>query len=77
VQLYYSAPQGELGKPARELGAFAKTEELAPGQSQVLTLTISKYALSSYDDLGKVAEAAYVLEKGVYRFMLGENSMKV
>lgn len=77
VQLYYSAPQGALGKPARELGAFAKTKELKPGESQVLTLSVSKYLMSSYDDLGKIAEAAYVLEKGVYKFMLGADSMNV
>ena len=77
VQLYYSAPQGLLGKPVRELGAFGKTELLQPGKSQVLTLSISKYAISSFDDLGKVAEAAYVLEKGVYYFMLGEDSLRV
>ncbi len=77
VQLYYSAPQGALGKPARELGAFAKTKELNPGESQVLTLSVSKYLMSSYDDLGKIAEAAYVLEKGVYKFMLGADSMNV
>ena len=73
VQLYYSAPNGKLGKAARSLGAFEKTKLLAPGESQELTLTVSKYNISSYDDLGKVQDAAYVLEAGEYGFYIGEN----
>ena len=75
VQLYYSAPQGKLGKP--ELGAFAKSKCLQPGESQILTLSVSKYQMSSYDDLGKVKEASYVLEAGEYRFCLGNDSLDV
>lgn len=77
VQLYYSAPQGKLLKPAVELGAFAKTKLLSPGESQELVLSISKYTLSSFDDLGKVKEAAYVLEKGKYSFTLGADSLNM
>lgn len=40
VQVYVQAPQGKLGKPARELKAFAKTKELAPGEKQEMTLHI-------------------------------------
>lgn len=71
VQLYYSAPQGLLKKPARELGAFAKTRLLAAGESQILTLSFAKADMASYDDLGKIAKSAYVLEKGVYEFFVG------
>ncbi|SEA82795.1 beta-glucosidase [Pseudobutyrivibrio sp. ACV-2] len=77
VQLYYSAPQGKLGKPAVELGDFAKTKVLEPEESQVLTLSIGKYIMSSYDDLGKLKDAAYVLEKGEYKFCLGDNSLDI
>ncbi|WP_026506945.1 glycoside hydrolase family 3 protein [Butyrivibrio sp. MC2013] len=75
VQLYYSAPAGVLGKPAAELGDFAKTKELQPGESQVLTLSVSRYLMSSYDDLGKIADASYVLEKGRYDFYLAKDSL--
>ena len=71
VQLYYSAPQGLLKKPAKELGAFKKTRLLQPGESHTMVLTVTKEAMASYDDLGKVAKSAYVLEKGAYAFYIG------
>ena len=77
VQLYYSAPQGKLGKPVRELGDFAKTKCLNPDESQILILSVSKYQMSSFDDLGKIKEACYVLEKGDYNFCLGKDAMNV
>lgn len=73
VQLYYEAPQGLLKKAARELVAFAKTGELKPGESETLTLTVDAAAMKSYDDVGKICEAAWVLEKGVYNFYIGDN----
>ncbi len=71
VQLYYSAPQGKLGKPARELAAYKKTSLLAPGESETVALTFSVNDMASFDDLGKVQKSAYVLEKGNYEFYLG------
>ena len=71
VQVYYSAPQGKLGKPARELAAFQKTRLLQPGETQTIVLRIDINNMASYDDLGKVARSAYVLEKGEYRFYVG------
>ncbi|MCR5671320.1 MAG: glycoside hydrolase family 3 C-terminal domain-containing protein [Butyrivibrio sp.] len=73
VQLYYGAPAGKLGKAKKALGAFAKTKELAPGESQELELFVTLYEMASFDDLGKVKEASYVLEPGTYEFFLGEN----
>lgn len=71
VQVYYSAPQGKLGKPARELVAFRKTRSLEPGETQTVVLRFQINDMASYDDLGKVAKSAYVLEKGEYRFYVG------
>lgn len=73
VQVYYSAPQGYLGKPHRELAAFAKTRLLLPGECQVLVLAFAKEDMASYDDLGKIAKSAYVLEKGVYEIYVGNS----
>ena len=71
--VYVSAPNGKLGKAARVLGDFAKTEELLPGESTVVSLHVNRYLLASYDDVGSVCEASYVLEAGCYEFYLGAN----
>lgn len=73
VQLYYGAPQGKLGKPAKVLGAFKKTSILQPGERQILTLKIPVNQMASYDDLGKVCRSAYVLEAGEYAIYIGTN----
>ncbi len=71
VQLYYSAPQGKLGKPARELAAFQKTKLLAPNETQTVVLSFNINDMASFDDLGKISKSAYVLEAGNYSFYLG------
>ena len=71
VQLYFEAPQGMLKKPARQLAAFAKTRLLLPGETQLVRLSFKKEDMASYDDLGKIAKSAYVLEKGIYKIYAG------
>ena len=71
VQLYYSAPQGKLGKPATQLGAFKKTKLLAPGESETVVCSFDLKDMASFDDLGKIKKSAYILEKGDYKFYLG------
>lgn len=71
VQLYYSAPQGMLGKPAKELCAYKKTKLLAPGEYETIVLSFNINDMASFDDLGKVRKSAYILEKGEYSFYLG------
>ena len=73
IQVYFSAPQGKLGKAAKSLIAFRKTDLLAPGESQVLELEFRIDAMASYDDLGKLQKSAYVLEKGTYQFFVGNS----
>ena len=70
VQLYYGAPQG---KPAKELGAYRKTRLLQPGETQRVVLSFTVEDMASFDDLGKVAKSAYVLEAGSYVFYVGNN----
>lgn len=72
VQLYYEAPQGKLGQPARALAAFAKTRTLKPGESQRLTLSFPVRRMASYDDAGITGyRSAYVLEAGTYIMHVG------
>lgn len=71
VQLYMSAPQGRLGRPARELKAFAKTRLLQPGETQVVVLKASLEALAAFDDTCEKENHGWVLEKGTYDFYLG------
>lgn len=73
VQVYYQAPQGKLGKPARELAAFSKTAELQPGESETVKMSFAVSDMASYDDLGKICASAYVLEKGDYGFYVGNS----
>nr|MBQ8253844.1 glycoside hydrolase family 3 C-terminal domain-containing protein [Lachnospiraceae bacterium] len=73
LQLYFGAPQGRLGKPAKQLGAFVKTRVLAPGETQRVIMELPVEQMASYDDSGKVAKSAYVLEEGSYHIYLGDN----
>jgi beta-glucosidase len=70
VQVYFSAPATGLDKPYQELAAYAKTDVLAPGKAQTLTLSFPTSEMSSYDE----ATAAYVLEAGRYAIRVGASS---
>lgn len=72
VQVYCEAPQGLLGKPARVLCGYEKTKELAPGETQVLTVVVKTEDFASFDDLGKTGhKSCFVLETGEYIFYVG------
>ena len=70
VQLYVTAPWGELDKPYQELAAFVKTKELAAGEKETVTLTFLLEKIASYNE----KKAAYVLEAGQYVLRLGSSS---
>lgn len=74
VQVYCEAPEIALSQPKKELVAFVKTNELAPGASETVTMSFPFDDLASYDDVGKTGhEAAYVLESGEYTFYVGNS----
>ena len=71
VQVYYSAPDSEAAeKEYQELGAYAKTDLLQPGQSQELTITFNTKDMAYYNE----AEAAYMLDAGNYIIRVGNSS---
>lgn len=72
VLVYVEAPQGKLGKAARSLAAFQKTQLLAPGEGEELTFEIRLEDCASYDDSGVTGEkSCYVLEAGEYGIYAG------
>ena len=70
VQLYVSAPAGGLDKPLRELKAYAKTRELQPGESEVVTVKVDAYGLASFNEGTSAWEAA----AGEYAVAFGSSS---
>ena len=68
VQLWLAAPQGKLNQPPRKLLAFAKTKELAPGETETLTVPFDMKDGASYDE----DNASWILEAGDYTVLAGE-----
>lgn len=69
VQLYASVPFGG-GAEKQRLAAFAKTKELAPGETQYVELTVAFRELANYDE----SRAAWVLRAGDYILRVGNSS---
>lgn len=70
AQVYISAPEVKLKKPNIELKAFAKTDKLAAGSAQQLTLNISAETLASFDE----AHNQWIVEPGLYKVYVSSSS---
>ena len=70
VQLYVSIPEGKLDQPYQVLAAFAKTDELNPGESQEVTVGFQMEDIASFDE--ETCNA--ILEKGSYVLHIGNSS---
>ena len=74
VQLYVSAPDAATAnKPTQELKTFAKTGELKPGESEVITMIVPASELASFDE----AQSAWVTAPGTYMFKVGASSRDI
>ncbi len=74
VQLYAAAPNSaKMNKPEKELKAFAKTSELKPGETAVVTLQLKAADLASYDE----ESASWVVDGGTYKFLIGASSRDI
>ena len=71
MQLWCYPPEGQLDKPLRVLAGFAKSDTLAPGESQTVTLSCDDKCFASYAE----GTSRFVLEAGEYRFAANETEV--
>ncbi len=73
VEVYYNPPytNGGIEKASANLIAFDKTDLLAPGASETVTISFSAEDMASYDESG---DGCYVLESGDYQISINEDS---
>ena len=77
VEIYAQAPYTEydkkqgIEKASVALVAYAKTDELAPGESQTLEIAVDPALLASFDAHGA---GTYVIENGTYYLVAGYDS---
>ena len=69
VQLYIHDVKASVDRPYKELKAFQKVF-LQPGETQQVSLTIDKHALSFYDE----TKGAWVAEPGAFEALVGTAS---
>lgn len=73
VQLYISAPAGQVNKPAAELKGFAKTKLLKPGESQKISFTLTPADLASFN----TNRSAWIADPGTYQVKIGASSLDI
>jgi len=73
AELYLSAPNMVMEKPAQELKGFAKTQLLKPGESQTLSFELDKRSLASF----RSGISAWVADKGDYQVRIGASSKDI
>ena len=75
VQIYGQAPyKGNVEKSSVVLVGFDKTENLAPGASERVTITVSLKDLTSYDKNANGGKGGYVLDQGNYYITAAGNA---
>ncbi len=72
IQVYIRDKQASLGRPEKELKAFAKVQ-LEPGERKTVTLSLARDALAYYDDLAH----EWVAEAGEFEVLVGASSQDI
>lgn len=73
VQIYVSKVNSTIDRPNQELKAFAKTRNLAPGESEGIMISIPVSELSYWDE----ENSGWALEKGLYSIKSGSSSRDI
>ncbi len=81
VELYVSLPyeSGQVEKSAIQLIGYAKTDNLAPGESEIVTVTVDDYLFASYDEdavngADESLKGCYIFDEGDYYFAIGDDA---
>lgn len=80
VGIYMQSPytehdkQNGVEKASVELVQFAKTDILAPGASQTLTVEVAKENMRAYDSNYNGGEGSYIVDDGTYYFTAGSDA---
>jgi beta-glucosidase len=72
VQVYSSAPDSEVDRPAKELKGFQKVF-IPSGETKVVTIGIPASELAYYN----VAKGAWEVEPTAYEFSVGNSSRNI
>ena len=73
VQLYVGKSESQIDRPEKELKAFTKTRELAPGERTEITLNVPLAELRYWDE----NTSGWTLEEGLYEVELGTSSRDI
>ena len=72
TQIYLRKPSGSLGNPDYELVGFKKTKLLDSNEEDILNIIVDLDDFAMFNEID-----SYILEKGVYKFYLGNDSINL
>lgn len=70
VEVYVAAPGKDMDKPSRELRGFTKTRNLAPGESETVSIAIPYSSLASFNE----KDSQWQVEAGNYTVEVARNA---
>ena len=73
VQIYAAYPDAKVERCEKELKGFAKTKLLAPGESEIVKIFVSKRDLAYWDDFA----SRFTTDAGAYELLVGASSVDI